>query len=279
LKYAIHFPNFGIFYNPKEFAKIAFEAEEAGWEGFFLWDHLTYGMSGDIPFCDPWIALSAVAMKTTEIKIGTMVTPLPRRRPWQLARETVSLDHLSDGRLILGVGLGDPPSEFSKFGEQKNPLIRAKKLDESLDILLGLWSGQNFQYKGDYYKLRKIQFIPTPINGKIPIWVAGLWPNKKPFLRAARYDGAFPNSIKFPDLLSPNELKEVKEFIIKNRTKKDKFDILFAGDTPGDPNKAKEIIKPYEDAGVTWWAENISGLRFSNSRDKILERIRQGPPK
>ena len=279
MKFALNLPNFGFFFNPREMAKVAREAEDAGWDGFFLWDHLTYMMGAGVPACDPWIALAAIAMETSEIKIGTMVTPVPRRRPWQLARETVSLDHLSNGRLILGVGLGDPPTEYSNFGEEKNPLIRAKKLDEGLDILLGLWSGEPFRYKGEYFKIRKVKFLPTPVNGQIPIWVAGLWPNKKPFLRAARFDGVCPNSVRFPNILTPSELKDVIELIKQNRNKSGKYDVLFAGDTPGDSEEGAKIVKPYEEAGATWWSENINGLRFSNSPEKMLERISQGPPK
>ncbi|MFX0070720.1 MAG: LLM class flavin-dependent oxidoreductase, partial [Candidatus Hermodarchaeota archaeon] len=279
MKYAVNLPNFGYYHNPREIAQLAWEAENAGWDGFFLWDHLTFMRGVDVPFLDPFIALAAIAMKTEEIKIGTVITPIPRRRPWKLARETTSLDHLSDGRLILGVGIGNPDSEFTSFGEEVNPIIRAKKLDEGLEILIGLWSGKTFKFKGEHYQIKRIKFLPTPVNGHIPIWVAGMWPKKKPFIRAAKFDGSCPIHINWPNQLSPNEIKEILSFIKQHRTKTSSFDILIGGDTPGDPKKGSEILKPYVEAGVTWWSENINALRFNNSSEKMLERIRQGPPK
>ena len=139
MKYALNFPNFGDYSNPRELAELALDAEKAGWDGFFLWDHMTSSSrltsSSNIPFVDPWVALSAIAMKTESISIGTWITPLPRRRPWKVARETVSIDHLSNGRLILGVGLGAPDFEFIAYGEEVDPGIRAQKLDEGLKII------------------------------------------------------------------------------------------------------------------------------------------------
>ncbi|MBD3339857.1 MAG: LLM class flavin-dependent oxidoreductase [Candidatus Lokiarchaeota archaeon] len=260
-----------------EIAGIAHEAEIAGWDGFFLWDHLM--IRKNTPFCDPWISLAAIAMKTSKIKIGTMVTPLPRRRPWQLAREIVSLDHLSNGRVILGVGIGDPPSEFSTFGDEKNAFIRGKMLDEGLEILRGLWSGSPFKYEGEYFKIRKVKFLPKPVNNHIPIWIAGLWPNKKPFLRASKYDGVCPNSVRYPDILSPKELKEAMSYIKQNRNKTNNYDVYFAGDTPEDKYQASKVVEKYKEAGATWWSENINYIRFDNSPKKMLERIRKGPPK
>ena len=117
MKYALNFPNFGDYSNPRELAELALDAEKAGWDGFFLWDHMTFEKGSNIPFVDPWVALSAIAMKTEHLSIGTWITPLPRRRPWKVARETVSIDHLSGGRLILGVGLGAPDYEFIAYSE------------------------------------------------------------------------------------------------------------------------------------------------------------------
>ncbi len=278
MKYAIDFPNYGYYYNPRDIAKLAHEAEDAGWDGFFLYDQIAFMKGLGLSYTDPWIALAAIAMETQDIKIGTMVTPIPRRRPWQLAREVTSIDHLSNGRFILGVGLGDPASEFTTFGEEKDPRIRAKKLDEGLDIIRGLWSGEPFKYRGDYFTVRKIKFLPTPVNDHIPIWVAGMWPHKKPFLRAARFDGICPSSIRHPQLLTPAEITEILEFIKKNRSKTGNFDVFFAGETPGNPEEGAKVVKPYIEAGITWWSERINDLRFSNSPKKMLERILQGPP-
>lgn len=279
MKYAIYTPNFGYYYNPCDLADIAKDAEEVGWDGFFLWDHLVFMEGLDVPVLDPWIALSAIAMKTKKIKIGPLVTPISRRHPWKLAREILSLDHLSNGRLILGVGLGAPEYDFVTFGEDFDNITRAKKLDEGLDVLLGLLSGNDFSYNGDYYKIKNVKFLPTPVNGRIPIWVAGMWPNKRPLQRAAQYDGAFPISINWPQQLTPGDVKQILDYIAQNRTGSSNFDIIISGETPSDPSEGINIIKPYEKAGVTWWCENVNLFRFKNSVDKMLERIRQGPPK
>lgn len=233
MKFAIYTPNFGYSYNPLDIVKLAKEAEKAGWDGFFLWDHLVFMEGLEVPVLDPWITLSAIAMKTEKIKIGPLITPISRRRPWKLAREIVSLDHLSNGRLILGVGLGAPEYDFVTFGEDFDNKIRAKKLDEGLDILLGLLSGNDFSFKGDYYKIKNVKFLPPPLNGKIPIWVAGMWPNKKPFLRASKFDGVFPIHADWPQNLTLGDVKQVIDFVYKNRKDSKRYDIIIAGETPG----------------------------------------------
>ena len=278
MKYSIYIPNFG-FQNPQEIAKLAREAEDSGWDGFFIWDHIAVMENFNVSFLDPWVALSAIAMETKKIQIGTMITPIPRRRPWKLARETTSLDHLSNGRLILGVGLGAPEYDFTTFGEDFNVNTRAKKLDEGLEIIKGLWSGKSFSFEGDFFQIKEVKFTPTPVKDKIPIWVAGTWPNKKPFQRAALYDGVFPISVDWQKSLTPDELIQIIEIVKQNRPSLDNFDVVIAGNTPGDQRKGDQIVKPYEQAGATWWCENINFLRFSNSPKLLLERIRQGPPK
>ena len=278
MKYSINIPNFG-FQNPQEISKLAREAEDSGWDGFFIWDHVALMEDFNTSFLDPWVALSAIAIETKRIKIGTMITPIPRRRPWKLARETTSLDHLSNGRLILGVGLGTPEYDFTTFGEDFNVKTRAKKLDEGLEILQGLWSGKPFSYEGDFFQIKEVRFSPTPFNDTIPIWVAGTWPYKKPFHRAALYDGVFPISVNWPKSLTPDDLRQIIDIIQQKRTHSKHFDVVIAGNTPGDRMKGDLIVKPYKDAGATWWCENINLLRFSNSLSQLLERIRQGPPK
>ena len=134
------------------------EAEQAGWDGFFLWDHVIAGVEG-VPTLDVWVALTAMAMTTSRIRLGATVTPLPRRRPWKLARETVTLDHLSNGRLTLGVGLG-VPEEYETFGEDSDNKVRAAKLDEGLEILTGLWSGKPFEHHG-YGLPRRQSHLPA----------------------------------------------------------------------------------------------------------------------
>jgi alkanesulfonate monooxygenase SsuD/methylene tetrahydromethanopterin reductase-like flavin-dependent oxidoreductase (luciferase family) len=178
--------------NPKKFQQLAIAAEKAGWQGFYIWDHVYPKVGSKI--ADPWISLAVIATSTERIRLGTTVTPLPRRRPQKITREVVTLDQLSNGRFTLGVGLGHPPeSEFKLFGEDGSLKTNAEKLDESLEILEGLWKCKPFSYNGIYYKIGEFCFKPRPIQKpRVPIWCAGWWPIKKPFRRAAQYDGIFP---------------------------------------------------------------------------------------
>src|SRR3954468_19670952 len=147
MQFAINTPNFGSFADVRLLAELAREAEDAGWDGFFVWDHIGGSSLQAIPMADPWVALTAMAMATSRVKLGPIVTPLPRRRPWKLARESVTLDHLSQGRLILGVGLGDPvATEFGSFGDETDPRRPAAMLDEGLEVLTGLWRGEPFSF-------------------------------------------------------------------------------------------------------------------------------------
>lgn len=205
VKYAINVPNFGDYSHPNMLADLASDAEKAGWDGFFIWDHISGPTEWRVPvgnsmvpiayapYADPCVALTAIALRTKHIRIGALVTPLARRRPWKLAREAVSIDHVSNGRLVVGVGLGGTLNEFEGFGEDGDPRIRSRKLDEGLAILTGLWTGKPFSYAGEHYTIDETVFMPKPVQSpRIPIWVACFWPNKKPLRRAARYDGVVP---------------------------------------------------------------------------------------
>jgi alkanesulfonate monooxygenase SsuD/methylene tetrahydromethanopterin reductase-like flavin-dependent oxidoreductase (luciferase family) len=206
MKYGIYSPNFGkTFGNPKLVTKLAIEAEKSGWDGFFLWDHIFNTEEGFPDTLDPFIALTSVAENTEKIQIGTTVTPLTRRRPWKLARETVTLDILSEGRLILGIGLGGP-SELSLMNEETNLRIMAEMADEHLEILNGLWSGEDFSYAGKYYIIDKVKFRPRPVQKpSIKMWGAGTWPKKGPFRRAAKLDGVIPLSVDYRNPLTPDD--------------------------------------------------------------------------
>ena len=171
VKFGLYLPNFGDAISAHAIADLTSEAESAGWNGFFLWDHILYSNTQLSPMVDPWIALTAAAVQTENIRLGTTVTPLARRRPWVLARTTATLDQLSNGRVILSVGLGEPAKvEFSMFGEQSDPKVRAEKLDESLEILNGLWKGEPFAHKGKHYQISKMTFRPPVVQQpRIPI--------------------------------------------------------------------------------------------------------------
>lgn len=278
MHYGIYVPNFGDETTVRTLATLAHEAEQAGWDGFFIWDHILYRTSQPLPMVDPWIALTAMAMTTERIRIGTTVTPIPRRHPWKLARETVSLDHLSGGRLILGVGLGDPPeAEFAHFGEEADNRIRAAKLDEGLDVLVGLWSGKAFRYQGKHYQVQKTVFLPPALQvPRIPIWVAGFWPNKAPFRRAARWDGVIP--LKHGGPLKPNDVRDMLAYINEHRSSTTAFDFVKISSTPGDDTmKGAKMVTPYGEVGVTWWLESLYAHR--NSFEEMRLRIRQGPPR
>ena len=288
MRFGISIPAFADFSDPRVLAELAHNAETAGWDGFFLWDHIFFDPTFH-PIADPWVALAAVALSTQRMRIGTMITPIARRRPWKLARETVSVDRLSNGRLTLGVGLGDPVQwDFGFFDEVTDSKTRARRLDEGLDILTGLWSAQPFSYQGDQYNIKEVTFRPTPVQSpRIPIWVGGWWPNKPPLRRAARWDGVY--ALKGNGEITPDEWRELLAYVQKYRTSTAPFDAAHAGATPGDnPAQASDLIQPYADAGVTWWIEPIDPWRFGRSYEVawdpeatvlMRERIRQGPPR
>jgi alkanesulfonate monooxygenase SsuD/methylene tetrahydromethanopterin reductase-like flavin-dependent oxidoreductase (luciferase family) len=280
MKYAINVPNFDEYGDPRTLVSLAQEAETAGWDGFFVWDHLHfYYPPRDVPVTDPWIALAAIATATTRIRLGPMITPLARRRPWKVARESVALDHLSAGRLTLGIGLGEPAEEFTTFGEDGDRRVRGEKLDEALAIITGLWSGKQFSYEGQHYRVDGALFAPPPVQSpRIPVWVAGTWPSLRPLRRAARFDGVFPFIAGNFDVPSPDQLREIVGFVGKHRTSAEPYDVTLAGATPiGDTAKAAEIVASYAEAGLTWWQEELSGRR--GPLDEMRRRIRQGPPR
>ena len=229
MQYGLHVSSCGEYADARILAELAHQAESAGWDGFFIWDHMA--MSPPEPQVDPWVALAAIALATERIRIGTMVSPLARQQPWQVARATASLDRLSDGRMVLGVGLGDSSSEFEQFGLPEGSSSTRAVLDEALEIITGLWSGEPFNYHGTHYHIESSAFTPTPIQRPgIPIWVAGFWPRKGPFRRAARFDGVFPG--KIGGKITPEDLHELLAFIQEHRSKKSKMDVIIMEATP-----------------------------------------------
>jgi alkanesulfonate monooxygenase SsuD/methylene tetrahydromethanopterin reductase-like flavin-dependent oxidoreductase (luciferase family) len=277
MRYALYLPNFGAEHSAAGLADLARDAEEAGWDGFFLWDHIVAEAEG-VPMVDVWVALSAIAMNTARIRLGATVTPLARRRPWKLARETVTLDHLSNGRLTLGVGLG-VPEDYDPFGEESDAKVRAAKLDEGLEILTGLWKGQPFEHHGRAYQIENVTFNPASLQQpRIPIWVGGWWPTKAPFRRAARWDGVIPLKQSGDNLLTPQDVVEVLDFIRRERTSNAPFDVAIINWTdPSDPGAAAEKVSAYAEAGTTWWLESL--YMQQNSLAGLRRRIRLGPPK
>jgi alkanesulfonate monooxygenase SsuD/methylene tetrahydromethanopterin reductase-like flavin-dependent oxidoreductase (luciferase family) len=276
LKFGFVFPRADVF-KAIEFAKAA---EEAGWDAFFVWEP-TYGI-------DAWITLGAIAMQTERIRLGTLLSPVSRMRPWKLASEAITLDILSGGRVTLCVGLGAIDTGFEVFGEEIDRTTRAELLDEGLDIMCGIWNGELSNFKGKHYivkKLKKCDFFkrhPQPKliqRPRIPIWVVGAWPWNKSMQRALRYDGIIP-TIKtkqgtFEDV-TPEHIREIKTFIEEHRTSKSPFDIIVEGETPSaNSGSAKSIVTSFSEAGATWWIEsNWSTPDLS----QVLHRVKQGPP-
>lgn len=253
------------------------EAEKSGWGGFFLWNHIVE-WEKRVPIYDPFTSLAAIALRTTRIRFGTTVTPLPRLKPWEVARQTVALDHLSHGRLTLGVGLGAKEScDYERFGESDEKNILAEKLDESLEIITGLWTGRPFSYQGKHYHMGKTAFLPTPLQKpRIPIWVGGFWPKKAPFRRAMKWDGVVP--LKLPEeLLKPEDLREITGYVKKHRTARSKFDFVNIGWTASKNRQSnREKVAPFIEAGMTWWLESLYTKR--DSPGEMRRRIRLGPP-
>ena len=285
MQYGVYLPNFGCFGDVHTLTELAHEAEEAGWDGFFIWDHIA-GWEHDM--VDPWVALAAIAMRTKRIRIGTTVTPLPRRRPWKVAREAVTVDHLSNGRLILGVGSGGSGVEFEGFGEETDAKQRGSMLDEALEIITGLWSGELFSFSGQHYQVAKVKFTPKPVQSpRIPIWVGGFWPNKPPFRRAAQWDGLFPLFSTKGEAEELAFLKKAVTYVKEHRSSQAAFEVIALGPTPGDNiAKANEIVERHAAAGATWWLEAIGPFRFGIGFDaqewpfeKLRHRVQQGPPK
>jgi alkanesulfonate monooxygenase SsuD/methylene tetrahydromethanopterin reductase-like flavin-dependent oxidoreductase (luciferase family) len=233
---------FGELSEPRLLARLAAEAEAAGFDGFFLWDHIVY--TGVERLADPWVALAAIACSTERVRIGPLVTPTPRRRVQKLARETVTLDRLSGGRLVFGVGVGgDGHGEFGPFGDEADMRERARMLDADLERLVELWSGG---------------FQPRPVQEpRIPVWVAARWPKRRPVRRAARWDGIFPI-----DLTRPEELAELVAEVPGAP-----FDVVI-----GEP--AGTDFGPWEAAGATWC---LTDFTKDPSEDEVRAAVEAGP--
>jgi len=247
VRFGLTLPPFNELADPAALVLLAREAEAAGWDGFFLWDHIRH-RSPAAEVADPWVALGAIAANTEDIVIGPMVTPLARRRPQIVAKQTTTVDHLSRGRLVLGVGLGldGGGRELSAFGEEMNDRRRAGMLDESLSVIEQLWSGSTVYHHGEHYTVDGVGFLPPSLQQpRIPVWVAARWPHRRPLLRAARWDGLFPI-----DLEHPKQLREMLDAVAEERGTLDGFAVALHAFPGTDP-------EPWALAGATWWLARI----------------------
>ena len=269
-------------------AEMAAVAEGQGWDGFFVWDPV-WGV-------DPWVALAAAAMLTKRIRLGTMITPVSRQRPWTLAGQTAALDNLSGGRVILSVGLGALDTGFAEFGEETDRPARAELLDEGLAIIDGLWRGQPFSFSGKHYHVRPTTFSPPPPpvqQPRIPVWVVAAWPRPRSVRRALRWDGILPAKMTGPgqfEAVTPEDVRQIAAYVREHRAPETPektgfppetrffppFDIVVDGQTPGaDPAAAAERVRPFAEAGATWWIETLWG---ESELEAVRQRILQGPP-
>lgn len=272
MQYGVTLP----YLDPQVVADLAVEAENAGWDGIFVWDAI-WGL-------DCWVVLTAAAARTQRIKLGPMLVPPSRKRPWEVASTAMTLDRFSNGRVIFSAGLGAPDTGWAKVGEETDKKVRAARMDEALDVIRGFWSGKPFSYKGDYFQVDDVKCEPTPTQQPIPIWVVGAWPYPKTLRRVAQYQGcicAFKDYFTRPIDDFGEDLKGIVKFVKADREKLGKsatpFDFVIEGNTPGDDAKrTREILTPYIETGLTWWLENVWKLE---TVEAMRERIKQGPPK
>ncbi|MDQ1743234.1 MAG: hypothetical protein QOE23_1573 [Pseudonocardiales bacterium] len=287
MRSAVSVPCFGNGIDAALVADWAVAAEAAGWEAFFLWDHLFAFAPGPVEVVDPWIALTAAAVATSRIRLGTMVTPLPRRRPLVVARQSVTLDRLSQGRLVLGVGIGAGPFEWDYCGEEPDPTVRGDMLDEHLELLARLWTGQPVRHDGRHYRIggpdwSAVCFPPPVQQPRIPVWVGGTWPGGRPLRRAARWDGMAP--MRLDGRWEVADTAAVASRIAGLRgPDAAPFDLAVPGETDGgDPTRLQRYAA-HRDAGATWWVEAVHPWRYGWVEGgrwplaAMRERIEAGP--
>jgi len=270
LRYGLCVANLGSYADPRTVVKLAESAEASGWSGLFVWDHL--GFVWGPPAGDPWVILSAAAAATTELRLGTAVTPVARRRPQVLAQTVATLDLLSKGRMIFGAGLGGVPAEFSTFGEDAEPAVRAARLDEGLELLSQLWAGRRVTHEGSHFTVRDVALAPLPVQERLPIWIGGT--SSRALDRAARWDGWVADSSDERGMtMTPEEVAAKAKKIAAARTSDGHFDIAVIGYSEA---RDAGIAEPYAAAGATWWLESVHDLR--GSPEQLLRRIEAGRP-
>lgn len=256
--------------------ELGIAAEESGWDGVFLGDHLFFPVEAEspdqfLPVFDPWVTLSALAVETDTLTLGSWVTPVPRRQPWQLARDLATLDHLSDGRVVLGVGLGTQP-DYARFGGTYDQRTLGRELDEALEVISGLWSGEPFAYDGEFYSVDETVLPPQPVQQpRIPIVAGGRWPNERPIRRGAEWDGIMPIGPSFPMQFTRDELVDMLEYY--HEVADQPGEIFLQKDLPNTFDGFRDVCSRYD---VTWLL--TSTIDVGADYDRYMERIRRGPP-
>lgn len=279
MKYAVSLPNGHEAGHPRKLAEMAKLAEASGWDGVFLEDYIIWQGHNNVATYDPWVSLAAMAVATTSVRLGTMVTPIARRRPWKLAREAVTIDHLSGGRLILGVGVGETKidSSFTRFGEVTDAKQRAMMVDEALELLARLWTGKEVTYDGSFYHVHRARLLPRPVQRpRIPIWIGGVWPLKGPTQRAMRWDGACMYKQSTDGDFTPKDVADMVALARARTNAGTNFDIVVGHanwQRAKDPERERAHIASLADAGATWWSQYISP-----ESEKVMQRyIKEGP--
>ena len=297
MRFGVTLPNVGYGGEPETLVQLAVDAEGAGWDGVFFWD-TPYAVGPDLPppdFADAWVLLSAAAVRTERVRLGTMLTPLAWHRPWLIARQAATLDRLSGGRFTLAAGLGAPPDEGPWFGgDEPDRRARAAMLDEALAVLEGLWSGEPFAFAGDHFSLREVTFLPRPVQRpRIPVWVVGawprdpaMWPRRKSMRRAIRYDGLLPNVFgadgEFVFEATPEEeladLRAMCDWVRRERSGGEPYDVVIERSLTG---VGAAGAARWEEAGATWWLDDAWQEMWAAPDDPepLRRRILRGPPR
>jgi alkanesulfonate monooxygenase SsuD/methylene tetrahydromethanopterin reductase-like flavin-dependent oxidoreductase (luciferase family) len=253
---ALWAPNFGVFADAALIGDLAARSEAAGWDGWFLWDHVVH-LAGNEPVVDPWMALAVAARDTSRIRLGTLVTPVPRRRPWNLARQVATLDQLSRGRAVLGVGAGtERTAEFRGFGEETDVAERAAMLDEGLELISAAWAGAPVRHAGKHYRVDGIAFEPVPVQRPLPVWVGATWPHPRPLRRAARWQGVFPQRLPGPEALA----------LVRQVVGPDLDIVVEADDRPA---------RDWAAAGATWLLRRLPATAAVRDLEALIDA---GPP-
>ena len=286
MRFGLNVQNFGVLGDPLLLVEMARDAEAAGWDGFFLWDHLYLRDGPDRSFADPTVTMAAIAASTTRIRIGPMVTSPARNRPWKLAREIVTLDRLSGGRLTLGIGLGWSDDDYAPFGETTSLRERAERTDETLAILDGLQSGERFSFAGKHYTIDDVRFLPVPVQRpRVPVWVAMTWRGTAgaapgPMRRAAWVDGAYPEKPVphgDPDWdLSAADVEAMLGQIREAGGRAAGYDLAVSGAVPAsNPDHYRTYLAEIERAGATWWIVPV--VQELASLEELRSMVRAGP--
>jgi alkanesulfonate monooxygenase SsuD/methylene tetrahydromethanopterin reductase-like flavin-dependent oxidoreductase (luciferase family) len=276
VRFGVFLPPFAEFAEPQRVVTLARRAEDAGWDGLFLWDHML--AAPGMAVADPWVTMAAVATATSRIRIGALVTPLPRRRPWVLSRQMATLDRLCEGRLVGGIGLGDDGwSEFSAFGEAVDPMVRGEMLDEGLELLQRFLSGNRVQYSGRHYVVDSPPLLPMPRQQPLPIWGACRWPNRKPLARIAKLQGCFPiyRTDGAPPPPHPGDIVALRTALIDLGAEPDIDIAVRCVLSLEDPAGVPDTVAALGEAGVTWMLE---GVPPGAPPDHVMAVVSQGPP-